>query len=112
MRGGRIAWLRSAIIGASTVFAGSASSAVAEANPATPMSTMESSAAPLCGAIDRNPTKDGVIDGMNGLGNRGLDDMDGALVLISAVHHVCPQRAALMMSVMDPMAADELGTKS
>jgi hypothetical protein len=101
--------LCSAIIGASTVLV---SSAVAQANPATPMSTIESSAAQLCGAIDRNPTKDGVIDGMNGLDNRGLDEMDGAMVLISAVHHVCPQREALMMSVVDPMAADELCNRS
>jgi hypothetical protein len=97
--------LYSAVIGASAVLT---SSAVAHANPATPMSTIESSAAQLCGAIDRNPTQDGVMDGMNGLNDRGLDDMDGALVLISAIHHVCPQREALMMGVMDPMAAREV----
>ena len=26
--------------------------------------------------------------------------MDGALVLITAIHHVCPQHEALMMGIM------------
>ena len=34
--------------------------------------------------------------------------MDGALVLITAIHHVCPQHQALMMGVMDPIAAEEI----
>jgi hypothetical protein len=88
------------------------SSAVAQANPATPMPMIESSAAQLCGAINGNPTKDGVIDGMNSLDNRGLDDLDGALVLITAIHHVCPQHEALMMSVIDPIAVDEICNKA
>jgi hypothetical protein len=88
------------------------SSAVAQANPATPMSKIESSAAQLCGAINGNPTKDGVIDGVNSLDNRGLDDLDGALVLISAMHHVCPQHEVLMMSVLDPIAVDEICNKA
>ncbi len=62
--------LYAAVIGASAVLTGSA---VAQANPATPMSAIESSAAQLCGAINRNPTEDGVIAGMNSLDNRGLD---------------------------------------
>ena len=37
--------------------------------------------------------------------------MDGALVLITAIHHVCPQHEALMMGVMDPIAAEEICNK-
>ena len=87
-------------------------SAVAQANPATPMPMIESSAAQLCGAINGNPTKDGVIDGVNSLDNRGLDDLDGALVLITAIHHVCPQHEVLMMSVLDPIAVDQICNKA
>ena len=87
------------------------SSAVAQANPATPMPVIESSAAQLCGAINGNPTKDGVIDGMNSIDNRGLDQFDGALVLITAIHHVCPQHEALMMGVIEPAAAEDLCSK-
>ena len=42
------------VIGASAVLT---SSAVAQANPATPMPVIESSAAQLCGAINGNPTR-------------------------------------------------------
>jgi hypothetical protein len=94
-----------AVIGAAAVLS---SSAVARANPATPMPVIESSAAQLCGAINRNPTADGVNDGMNRLEHRGLDDVDGALVLITAIHHACPQHEDLMMGVMDPIATEEL----
>jgi hypothetical protein len=87
-------------------------SAVAQANPATPMPMIEASAAQLCGAINGNATKGGVIDGLNGLQNRGLDDLDGALVLITAIHHVCPQHEVLMMSVLDPIAVDEICNKA
>ena len=95
-------------IGASAVLT---SSAVAQANPATPIPVIESSAAQLCGAINGNPTEDGVIAGMNSLENRGLDEMDGALVLITAIHHVCPQHEALMMGIMGPIAAEEICSK-
>jgi hypothetical protein len=101
--------VHAAAIGASVLLT---SSAVAQANPATPMSTIESSAAQVCGFINRNPTEEGVIDGMNSLINSTLDEMDGALVLLTAVHHVCPQRQALVWSVLDPMAADELCNKT
>jgi hypothetical protein len=84
------------------------SPAVAQANPATPMPVIESSASALCAAINGNPTADGVVDGINGLSHRGLDEMDGALVLISAMHHVCPQHESLMVGVMDPIAAEEV----
>ena len=84
------------------------STSVAQANPATPMQTIESSAAQLCGAISNDPTDQGVLAGMDGLHTRGLDEMDGAMVLISAIHHVCPQHQALLMGVMEPMAADEV----
>jgi hypothetical protein len=100
--------LCAAIIGASAVLT---SSAVATANPATPMQTIDSSAAQLCGAINDRPTEAGVIAGFNSLENRGLDEVDGALVLITAIHHVCPQHQALMMRVIDPIAADEICNK-
>jgi uncharacterized protein DUF732 len=100
--------LYAAVIGASAVLTGSAA---AHANPATPMAAIESSAAQLCGAIDRNPTEGGVFAGMTRLGNTGLDATDAALVLITAIHHVCPQHEALMMRVMDPIAAEEICNK-
>lgn len=61
--------LCAAVIGASMVLT---SSAVAQANPATPLTVIESSAAQLCGAINHNPTEGGVIDGMNSLTTEGL----------------------------------------
>jgi hypothetical protein len=100
--------LYAAVIGASAVLIGSA---VAQANPATPVSAIESSAAQLCEAMNRDPTEYGVIAGVNSLENRGLDEMDGALVLITAMHHVCPQHEALMIGVMDPIAAQEICNK-
>jgi hypothetical protein len=100
--------LCAAIIGASAVLS---SSAVAQANPATPMPVIESSAAQLCGAINGSPTADGVIDGISSLENSGLDEIDGALVLITAIHHVCPQHEALMMGVLDPIATEEICSK-
>jgi hypothetical protein len=96
-----------AAIGASAVLA---SSAVAQANPTTPMPAIESSAAQLCDAINGNPTTDGVIDGMNSLDNK-LDELDGALVLIIAIHHGCPQHEGLVMETMNPIAAEELCSK-
>ena len=100
--------LCAAVIGASAVLS---SSAVAQANPATPMPVIESSAAQLCGAINANPTADGVIDGVSSLENRGFDEIDGALVLITAIHHVCPQHEALLMGVIDSVAAEDLCSK-
>jgi hypothetical protein len=100
--------LYAAVVGATAVLTGSA---VAQANPATPMSTIESSAAELCGAMNSNPTEDGVIAGVNSLENKGFDEMDAALVLITAMHHVCPQHQALMMRIMDPVAAKEICSK-
>jgi hypothetical protein len=88
-----------------------ASSSVAQANPATPMPVIESSAAQLCGAITGNPTTDGVMDALTGLQNRALDETDGALVTLTAIHHVCPQHEALMMGIMGPMAAEEVCTE-
>lgn len=93
-----------AVLGASAVLV---SSAVAHANPSTPMQIIESSAAQLCGAINDNPTPDGVMDGVDGLSNRGFDDLDGALVLISAIHHVCPQHEALVMGMLEAVANEE-----
>ena len=48
---------------------------------------------------------------MASLQNRGLDEMDGALVLITAVHHVCPQHEPLVMGTMSPLAAEDLCDK-
>jgi hypothetical protein len=100
--------LCAAVIGASTLLT---SSALAQANPATPMPVIESSAVQLCGAINANPTRAGVIDGLNILEDRGLDEVDGALVLITAIHHVCPQHEALMMATLDPIVAQEVCSK-
>ena len=100
--------LCAAVIGASAVLS---SSAVAQANPATPMPVIESSAAQLCGAINGNPTEGGVIDGISSLENRGFDEIDGALVLITAIHHVCPQHEELMMGIMGSVAAEEMCSK-
>ena len=100
--------LYAAIIGASAVLTGSA---VATANPATPMQAIESSAAQLCRTISDRPTEGGVIDGLNGLESRGLDEIDGALVLITAIHHVCPQHEALITRVLDPVVAEEICNK-
>jgi hypothetical protein len=100
--------LCAAVIGASAVLS---SSAVAQANPATPMPVIESSAAQLCGVINGNPTPDGVIHGISSLENREFDEIDGALVLITAIHHVCPQHEALMMGAMEPIATEELCSK-
>jgi hypothetical protein len=80
---------------------------VAVANPSTPMTVIESSAAQLCGAIDANPTEDGVYGGMMTLDSNKLDEMDVALVLITAVHHVCPQHEALVMGALDAIPAEE-----
>jgi hypothetical protein len=93
-----------AVLGASAVLV---SSAVAHANPSTPMPMIESSAAQLCGAIDDNPTTAGVMEGVDGLSNRGFDDLDGALVLLSAIHHVCPQHEALVMGMFEAIANEE-----
>ncbi len=94
-----------AVVGACAVLT---SSIPAQANPATPLPTIESSAAQLCESITGNPTSDGVVDGMIRVYDRGLDEMDGALVLITAIHHVCPQHEGLVMGVVNPIAADEL----
>lgn len=87
------------------------SSAVAQANPATPMPVIESAAVQLCGAINGNPSEEGVRDGFGAMFSQGLDDMDGALVMITAIHHSCPQHQELIMNVMNPVAAEELCTK-
>ncbi len=84
------------------------SAPVTQANPTTPMRVIEESAVQLCGSVDRNPDENGVIDGMNSLAGRGLDEMDGALVLIIAMHHGCPQHEDLMMGLIEPAAAEEL----
>jgi hypothetical protein len=87
------------------------SAAVAQANPATPMPVVESSVVQLCGAITANPTKVGVMEGMMRLQNRGLDEEDGALAILIAIHHVCPQHEDLVMNTMGALAGEEGCTK-
>lgn len=62
----------------------------ASANPATPMSVIEAAATQLCEAIGLDPTEFGVRAAMRGLHKQGLDELDAALVLLTAIHHVCP----------------------
>jgi len=84
---------------------------VAQANPATPMSVIESSAVQLCGAVSAKPTKTGVMEGMTTLQNRGLDEADGALAILIAIHHDCPQYEDLVMNTMGALAGEESCTK-
>jgi hypothetical protein len=51
------------------------------------------------------------MDGLNSLQNRELDDADGALILLTAIHHVCPHHEALMMGIMGPIAAEDVCTE-
>jgi hypothetical protein len=95
-------------VGASTVLL---SAGVAQANPATPMAVVESSAAQLCGAISATPTKAGVMEGLTKLQNRGLDAADGALAILIAIHHECPQHEDLVMNTIGVLAAEEGCTK-
>jgi hypothetical protein len=97
-----------AAISASAVLA---SSAVAQGNPATPMATIESSASQLCSYVNDDPTENGVIEGLSSLGNRSLDEMDAQLVVITALHHVCPQHEELVMNSMIPFAEEEICTE-
>jgi hypothetical protein len=75
---------------------------VAQANPATPMSVIESSAVQLCGAV---------MEGMTTLQNRGLGEADGALAILIAIHHDCPQYEDLVMNTMGALAGEEACTK-
>ncbi|SRX82177.1 hypothetical protein [Mycolicibacterium parafortuitum] len=84
------------------------STAVAQANPAVPMPVIEESAVRLCGEIQADPTRGGVVGGLMHLTDQGLDDIDGALVTIVAIHHTCPQYQDLIMQTLDPIAAEEL----
>ena len=86
-------------------------SPAAHANPATPMPVIESSAVQLCTAIDRNPNQLGVRTGLRGLEDRGFDDLDGALILLTAVHHVCPQYKDLVDATMERALGDQKCTK-
>jgi hypothetical protein len=75
------------------------------------MQTIESSDAQLCGAINDSPTEDGVTAGLRSLANSGLDEVDGAMALITAVHHVCPQHERLIMDAIDTAATQEICDK-
>lgn len=102
---------RTMIAAAVAALAVNSGTAIAQANPATPMPVIDATASELCGAIDADPTEGGVIDAVNDVDSRGLDEMDGAMVMITAMHHVCPQHQELMWRVIDPVAAQELCTK-
>jgi hypothetical protein len=77
-------------------------SAPASANPATPTAVIEAAAAQLCAAIGLDQTESGVRTGMRALYKQGLDDVDGALVLLTAVHHVCPAHERLVLASVAP----------
>jgi hypothetical protein len=102
------ALLCAAAIAASAVLA---RSAVAQGNPATPMPTIESSAVQRCSYINDDPTENGVVEGLSSLGDRSLDEMDAQLVVITALHHVCPQHEELVMNSMIPFAEEEICTE-
>ena len=51
------------------------------------------------------------MEGLSSLGDRQLDEMDAQLVVITALHHVCPQHQELVMSSMIPLAAEEVCTE-
>jgi hypothetical protein len=87
------------------------SAGVAQANPATPMPVIESSAVHLCGVISATPTNAGVMQGLTGLQNRGLDSADGTLAILIAIGHVCPQHEDLVMNTLSTVAAAEGCTK-
>ena len=54
------------------------------------MPVIESAAVQLCDAINANPSEAGVVDGFDAMFGRGVDDVDSALVMITAIHHACP----------------------
>ena len=78
---------------------------LAQADPATPMPVIESSAAQRRGRVNGNPTTAGVIEAMYSLDNGGLDDKDAALTPITAIHRVRPQYETLAMGIIGPIAA-------
>ena len=80
--------------------------AVASANPATPMPVIEGSAAGLCQVVDANPTPEGVMEAVGRVSDSPsvTDALDVAMVLITAVHHVCPQHEKLIMGVVEEFA--------
>jgi hypothetical protein len=88
-----------------------ASSAVAQANPVRSMTVIDDSAAQLCTYINANPTENGVVHGLMSLRSRRLDEMDAQLVVVTALHHVCPQYEDLVMNSMASIAAEELCTE-
>jgi len=82
-------------------------SVLAQADPATPMPVIESSAARRCGTTNGNPTTDGVVEAMYSLENGGFDAKDGALMPITVIHRVRPQDETLAMGIVGPIAAGE-----
>lgn len=86
---------------------------VASANPATSPGVIDDNARILCDTVIQNPTQGGVIAGVDliSVPVRGLDAMDVAYVLITAVHHVCPQHERLIMGVVEEFAYPD-GTRS
>lgn len=78
-----------------------------QANPATPIPVIEASAATFCNAVNANPTAEGVLTGIEQAGLPGMDQMDGAYVLITAIHHTCAQHEQLVMDVIGEFAFPE-----
>jgi hypothetical protein len=103
--------LRVALTVVLTAAACSTGSPVAQANPDIAMGVIEASAAQLCAAVDADPSAHGVMAGLAALDGRDLDDVDATLVLITAVHHVCPNHEDLVMGALEPVAVDELCPK-
>jgi len=77
---------------------------VASANPATPIPVIDDNARILCDTVNQNPTQGGVIAGVDLISLGPLDALDVAYVLITAVHHTCPQHERLIMGVVEEFA--------
>ena len=75
----------------------------AEANPNTPVPIIESAATIFCDSVNANPTAEGVVVGLE-RATVGMDNMDGAYVLITAIHHTCAQHETLIMDVVGQFA--------
>ena len=69
------------------------------------MATIESSAAQLCAYVNDDPTDKGVVEGLSSLQTEALTKWTDAVV-ITALHHVCPQHQELVMNSMIPFAEE------
>ena len=76
----------------------------AGANPFTPVPVIEQQAVVFCNEVNANPTAEGVVRGLERAQLSGFDEIDGAYVLITAVHHTCAQHERLVMDVVGEFA--------